>query len=171
MEQIHPVPTDLPVFVVTNTTQHDQLLANFIQGVQFLEYQFEVLGSPEAYSPPMLSTLTQNLLNIAKPLTSFLEFLMSLQPPVYGPKSQRLQYLKNTWLRNPIADLRIYCHRYSLAVLKISFDLDKHVKGFQQSIQRNDREFIDHLEEFEGPRNVKVNTPTESFHSDTSMQS
>ena len=171
MEQLYPVQTDLPVFVVSNTTHHDQLQAYFRQGVHFLENQVEVLGTREAYPPSMFPTLTQNLLNIAKPLTIFLEFLMSLQSPVYNPKLRRLQRLKNTWLRKAIADLRIYCHRYSLAVLKISFDLEKQVKSFHQSIERNGDEIIDPMEEIQGPWNQKANTPAESFHSDTSMRS
>ena len=148
MEQTYPLPTDPTVVVISDTTQHDQLLANFVQGVQFLENQIEVLRSPEAYTPAMLSVVTQNLLNMAKPLNNFLEFLMSLQSPVYGHEVQRLQYLRNTWLRNAIAGLRIYCHRYSLAVLKISFELGEGVTSFQQDTQWDDGDVIDHMEDF-----------------------
>lgn len=145
MEQIYASPTNSPVFAISNTTEYDPLLANFIQGVQFLEYQVDVVGSPPACRPSVLSAVTQNLLSIARSLTCCLEFLMSLQSPVHGPKLQRLQCLGNTWLRNATADLSIYCHRYSLAVLKISFELDKQVKRSYQDVERNYHEATNHL--------------------------
>jgi hypothetical protein len=119
MEATYPFSTDATHFFISNTHEHEQLLNLFFHGVHYLEDSMDRFNNGELYTLSSLSNLTQQLTIVVKSLTSFLGYLTLQRSPVSNPNLGRLQYIRNTWLREAISNLKIYCHRYSLAVLEI----------------------------------------------------
>jgi hypothetical protein len=135
MEQTYPFPADTTHFFISNTHEHDQLLNFFFHGVHYLEYFMERFNNGELYSLSSLYNLAQQLTIVVKSLTSFLGHLTSQRSPISNPRLQNLQYIRNTWLREAILNLRIYCHRYSLVVLKIVHALEQ--QGMNAGLEDN----------------------------------
>jgi hypothetical protein len=119
METTYPFSTDWTHFFISNTHEHEQLLNFCFHGVHYLEYSMDRFNNGELYTLSSLSNLTQHLTIVAKSLTSFLGYLTWQRSPVSNPNLGHLQYIRNTWLREAISNLKICCHRYCLVALEI----------------------------------------------------
>ena len=127
MHQSYPALDVPPVYTILNTNQFDQWNAIFTHGVRALEGQLSLLHAGQPCSKARVFAASEALLNTARLLSAFLHTIESMQPQTTNPAARARQQVENIWLKSAITDLRICCHRYSLAVFQIAHAMEKRI--------------------------------------------
>lgn len=101
--------------MIANTDEYDLCLNEFRHGIEAIEHtQYSILaGHP--HSDAELSLETQASVFRAQALTGFLLRLCALVDAQTATTRAPAQRAENAWLSSQMTDLRLHCHRFSVA--------------------------------------------------------
>lgn len=110
---------------ILNTKQYDQWKAFFAHGIIALQDQLSLIETNKPWSLTRVSTLSAVLLSVSKELGAFLSIASSLPPSSTSIGGRNIPQPEDSWLTAAITDLRVECHRYSLAAMQIAMAMER----------------------------------------------